>query len=131
MEEYIKASVTNYEAKTVLEKVDISSRMTEVVEQMFQRCYQHQQFEQAIGLAIEARRLDKLKEAITQNADKTLGLLEYSFKITSTVTISREFRREVITELADMYSNFSTIDYVRICECKFLLNDPKGIADLL
>lgn len=131
MEEYIKASVTNYEAKSVLDKVEISSRMQEVWEQMFQRCYAHRQFEQAIGLAIESRRLDKLKEAITQVPERTLSLLQYSFKITTTVTISREFRREVITELAQIYSDFETIDYVRICECKFLLNDPKGIAEIL
>ena len=41
MEEYTKARVTNYEAKSVLDRVEISLRMEEVVEQMFAKCYAH------------------------------------------------------------------------------------------
>ena len=79
-------------------------------------------------MAIESRRLDKLEEAITLNPDRTLQLLKYAFEVCTEVIISREFRREILAKLADIYSRGDNIDYVSICECKFLLNEPKAIA---
>jgi hypothetical protein len=51
-------------------------------------------------------------------------MMRYSFKIASDVVNSREFRKEVITKLADIYATGEVIDYVNVSECKFLLNDP-------
>ena len=40
-------------------------RLEAVVNQMFERCFHDRQYTQAVGIAIETRRLDVLERAIT------------------------------------------------------------------
>ena len=42
----------------------IDPRKIKIVEQVFEYCYQTSDFKQAIGIAIECRRLDRVEEAI-------------------------------------------------------------------
>lgn len=42
----------------------IDPRKVRIVEQVFEYCYQTGDFKQAIGIAIECRRLDRVKQAI-------------------------------------------------------------------
>lgn len=58
------------------------------------RCFNDGQFEQAVGIALEARRLDKLEEAIKKSSDP-VALLTYSLNVCQTLVISREFRQQV------------------------------------
>ena len=60
-----------------------------------------------------------------------IAMMRYSYRVATEVVNSREFRREVITKLADIYSKSDIADYVSICECKFLLNDPANVAMIL
>jgi 26S proteasome regulatory subunit N2 len=43
--------------------------MEAVVDKMFNRCFQDKKFKQAIGVALEARRLDKVQSAIELSGD--------------------------------------------------------------
>ena len=44
------------------------------------RCFADGQFEQAIGVALESRRLDKLEEAV-QRAPDTASTLDYALQV--------------------------------------------------
>lgn len=63
------------------------------VRHMF-RCFQDGQYEQAVGIALEARRLDKLEQTIKAAPDM-VQILTYSLKVCQALVISREFREEV------------------------------------
>jgi 26S proteasome regulatory subunit N2 len=52
-----------------------------VIDKMFKRCLADQQYKQAIGVALECRRLDKVKEAIEQSAEHIEANLGYTFTI--------------------------------------------------
>ena len=58
------------------------------------RCYQDGQYEQAVGLALDVCRLDKLEEAITRSSDQAASLT-YALKTCQQTVINRGFRQEV------------------------------------
>lgn len=57
------------------------------------RCFADGQFEQAVGIALETRRLDKLEEAVHRSPD-TVGILTYALHVCQDLVVSREFRFE-------------------------------------
>ena len=57
------------------------------------RCFTDGQFEQAVGIALETRRLDKLEEAVHRSPD-TVGILTYALRVCQDLVVSREFRFE-------------------------------------
>ena len=58
------------------------------------RCFTDGQYEQAVGIALEARRLDKLEQTIKSSPDM-VKILTYSLQVCQTLVISREFRQQV------------------------------------
>ena len=61
---------------------------------MFQACLDRGEVKQAIGIALEARRVDVLQEAVKRAADKK-QILEYCLEVCMSVIQSREFRNTV------------------------------------
>lgn len=45
----------------------IDSRLEAIVNRMFQRCFQDGQYKQAVGIALETRRMDIFETAIMQS----------------------------------------------------------------
>ena len=58
------------------------------------RCIVDGRYQQAMGMAVECRRLDKLEEAITRS-DNVHGTLSYCINISHSFVNRREYRREV------------------------------------
>lgn len=58
------------------------------------RCFTDGQYEQAIGIALEARRLDKLEEAVSRTPD-TAATLVYALQVCQRMVINRDFRQQV------------------------------------
>ena len=97
IDKYIEKRVAIIDNKE--EGVLIDHKMEQVVERMFERCYDDMQFKQAIGVALESRRIDKVKEAIEQSAreDSMEDILGYTFSITlNTVRSNKRFRTEIL-----------------------------------
>lgn len=63
------------------------------------RCFQDGQYEQAVGIAIEARHLDKLEQTI-KSAPDMVQILTYSLKVCQALVISRDFREQVLHAIA-------------------------------
>ena len=58
------------------------------------RCYQDGQFEQAVGLAMDVRRLDKLEQSITRSSNQA-ATLSYALQACQQTVVNRAFRQEV------------------------------------
>lgn len=81
-----------------------------IIEQLFERCYKQGRYRQVVGIAIEARNLEKLRQAIVRaSQDHTKGkssakddsevgeeLMEYVLEICMGVVQERTLRNEVI-----------------------------------
>jgi hypothetical protein len=72
----------------------VDERLEAIVNKMFDRCYADGKYRQALGIAIESRRLDIVKKSIV-TSDDVPGMLEYGFELCSNVIQQREFRLAV------------------------------------
>lgn len=119
------------EAQASGEEVTIDPRMEYIIEQMFQRCYNDGTFNQAIGVALEGRRLDKVKEVIERASDKA-GILDYTFRLCQQAVGSREFRLSVLEILVELYGRVhGEPDFSNVCQCLQHLDRPQHVAQIL
>lgn len=105
-----------------------------VIDKMFQTCFKDKKFKQAIGIALESRRLDKVKEAMEKSGDAIEEILGYTFSIAKDIIKSKNFRTEVMRLLMIIYQNRNdqgNFDYYKIAQCQYYLNIPEGTASLL
>jgi 26S proteasome regulatory subunit N2 len=114
--------------------VIIDPRMENIIEQMFQRCYSDNCYEQAMGIALDTRRLDKVEEVLTA----ALGsghesILRYTFNLCQSARNipSREFRLSVIDLLVKFYGTLAEPDYANVCYCYQYLDRPTEVAETL
>lgn len=71
----------------------IDPRLQDVVERMFQRCSDDGEYEQAIGIALEARRIDVIENMIERGSPEKL--LPYVQDVCMTLVQNLEFRNQV------------------------------------
>ena len=69
--------VENFQAKETSDVKAVDTRLEDIVNWMFQRCFDDKKFKQAIGIAIETRRLDIVEKAILTSVSwKNLAFLQ-------------------------------------------------------
>ncbi|KAF5287749.1 hypothetical protein FQA39_LY15769 [Lamprigera yunnana] len=108
----------------------IDSRLEAIVNRMFQRCLDDGQYRQALGLALETRRMDIFELAITQS-DDVAAMLSYAFQVAMSLIQNRGFRNSVLRSLVELYRNLAIPDYVNMCQCLIFLDDPLPVAEIL
>ncbi|CAH1133512.1 unnamed protein product [Ceutorhynchus assimilis] len=108
----------------------IDPRLEAIVNRMFQRCLDDGQNRQAMGLALETRRMDIFEASITQ-ADDVIGMLSYAFQVAMSLIQNRGFRNTVLRSLVGLYRGLTTADYVNMCQCLIFLEDPLSVAEIL
>ncbi|KAI8904396.1 armadillo-type protein [Gorgonomyces haynaldii] len=109
--------------------VQIDKNLVQVVQRMFQRCYDSKQYSQAIGIALESYRLDMIEESILKGDQPVL--LASVLDACVTVVQHLAFRNKVLQLLVKLYHNLPKPDYISSSKCLVLLNEPKETADIL
>ncbi|CAL1544748.1 unnamed protein product [Lymnaea stagnalis] len=127
---YTKMRVHNADASNEADKKEIDPRLETVVNRMFQRCLDDKQFKQAVGIALETRRIDIFEKAI-KLADDVQGMLSYAFKVCMSLIQSRSFRNTILRVLTSLYMGLGTPDYINVCQCYIFLDDAQAVADIL
>ena len=112
------------------DKKQIDARLQNVVNRMFQRCFDDHQYKQAVGIALETHRIDIFEKAILESDDVS-GMLSYSVKVCMSLIQNRQFRNEVLRVLVKLYLGLATADYINVCQCLIFLDDPQAVADIL
>lgn len=127
LDQYFELRVKQVEGK---DEVTIDPRLATVVEGMLDRCCEHGQFEQAVGVALEARRLDKLEEVVSRSTAPS-ATLSYALRVCQQLVINREFRQQVLRLVVRLYAGVPDPDYVDICQCLMFLDDAPEVAKIL
>ncbi|CAM9481810.1 unnamed protein product, partial [Ectocarpus sp. 13 AM-2016] len=109
---------------------EMDPRMEGIVERMFERCYADGEYTQAMGIALEAHRLDKVEETIQQASDKPT-LLKYTFDVCQTLVTSRQTRLKVLAILVAMHRLVPQPDHVAVCKCLQFLGEAAQVAEVL
>ncbi|XP_075535921.1 regulatory particle non-ATPase 2 [Dermacentor variabilis] len=112
------------------ESEGIDERLEAIVNRMFQRCFDDKQYRQAVGIALETRRMDMFEKAIVASKEIP-GMLAYSANVAMTLVQNRAFQDEVLRTLVRLYKNLATPDYVNMCQCLIFLDDARSVADVL
>ena len=124
IDRYIKLRQEIVDTKGSQPTVQIDQKMEIVIDKMFKTCFTDKKYKQAIGIALESRRLDKVKEAIECSNEFVEENLAYTFTIAQDIVKSKDFRTEVLTLLLLIYQNRNdsgNFDYYKIAQCQFYL----------
>jgi 26S proteasome regulatory subunit N2 len=125
---YVKQSVQRTEGEP--DDVGRNRNLEVVVNRMFQRCFDDRQFKQAVGIALETRRMDIFEDAILKS-DDVPGMLAYSFRVCLSLIQNRQFRNKVLKALVDLYKRLAVPDYISVCQCLIFLDEPQTVAEIL
>ncbi|ERN01812.1 26S proteasome non-ATPase regulatory subunit 1 homolog A [Amborella trichopoda] len=124
------ASLRTKAAESHEEVAKVDPRLEAIVERMLDKCILDGKFQQAMGMAIECRRLDKLEEAITKS-ESVHGTLAYCISVSHSFVNRREYRREVLRLLVKIYQRLPSPDNLSICQCLMFLDEPEGVVSIL
>uniref|UniRef100_A0A668AUT7 26S proteasome non-ATPase regulatory subunit 1 n=1 Tax=Myripristis murdjan TaxID=586833 RepID=A0A668AUT7_9TELE len=130
IDHYTKLRVENSELPEDEEKKSIDPRLEGIVNKMFLRCLDDHKYKQAIGIALETRRLDIFERTILESNDVG-GLLAYSLKVCMSLMQNKKFRNEVLRVLVKLYMNLEKPDFINVCQCLIFLDDPQAVSDIL
>ncbi|CAF0936152.1 unnamed protein product, partial [Didymodactylos carnosus] len=128
IDKYTKFQVEKFQNEQSSMHVD--QRLENIVNRMFQRCFDDKKYKQAIGIALETRRIDIFEKAIKESSN-TNDILSYAFKITMQLLQNRKFRTVVLQTLVKLYLNLHVPDFINVCQCLIFLDDPDAVADIL
>lgn len=111
----------------------VDSALTDIVERMLQRCVDDSDFNLAIGVALDARRLDVIESIIKSNItkqDEALELINYVLDSSINLVNVREFRNKVLKSLVPLITSLKEPDYFAISKILVQLNDSNLAVDL-
>ncbi|KAL9940157.1 hypothetical protein V8E36_000862 [Tilletia maclaganii] len=100
-----------------------------IVDQMFERCIASGVYRQAVGIALETRRLDVIERVFGESRDR--ALLAYTLDAVMTVVQSLDLRTKVLHLLVKLFQSLPTPDHFSISQCYVYLNAPELAATLL
>lgn len=129
VDQYVEMRVHNEMYPQDLKLIDPS--LEELVERLISNCLAFNEFKQAIGITIEAHRLDTLEMTLKSCGEALQEHLHYA-KRTALKYIGRlEYQRQVLTMVANLAANCPTPDFVFVADCLVAMNDATGCAHLL
>jgi 26S proteasome regulatory subunit N2 len=153
--------VTEPRADAAEAAAPIDPRLCAIVERLFAACFAQGQYRHALGIAIEARRLDVIYTALTHDALAGLATAADAAAVGAAAAalaaarvpvgaaaaappmlahclgacrgggVSRGFRAHVLRLLVTVYTRLPSADYLGMAECLTQLDDAEGVAQLL
>lgn len=125
---YIQQRIALIDAPNDAKPID--PRLEGIVNKMIQRCLDDGQYRQALGIALETRRMDIFEAAISRSEDIN-AMLAYAFQVTMSLIQNRAFRNTVLRCLVKLYRSLAVPDYVNMVQCLIFLEDPLAVAEIL
>ncbi|KAI8818052.1 armadillo-type protein [Fimicolochytrium jonesii] len=129
IDKYIAVRVEQHAADPTTPAPKVDKRLEDVVQRMFQRCFDDGEYKQAVGIALETLRLDILEAAV--NKGDAQSLLSYLLDATMNIVQNLSFRNEVLRLMVKLYRNLPDPDYISISQCLLHLNDAPSCSELL
>jgi 26S proteasome regulatory subunit N2 len=123
----------------------VQKSLQAIVRRVFESCYQVGAYRQVVGIAIEARNLDILREAILRagqdqkqgkkpngaSSTKSEELMEYVLDICMNVVQERCLRTEILGLILDLLNDIPNPDYFAIAKCVVYLNQHSMASNML
>lgn len=112
-------------------------KLQKVVEAMFERCYADGQYSHALGVALEARNVEKVREVLERcpppSSGKGCSTLQYALKAVLKDIESKSFRDNVLEAIAErlhtMSGTLNKSAILSLCMCQQLLHRSEDVAN--
>lgn len=114
-----------------------AASLQSVVERVLAGCIKKGEIHEAIGVAIEAHRLDSVQAAITQGCksdEAKKEALAYCFESAQNLISSRAYRAKVLNLIASIHIDqfpYEKRNYIAVANCYAFTGNAKGVADIL
>lgn len=122
----------------------VKKNLQAVIRRIFESCYEVGAYKQVVGIAVEARNMEVLKEAILRSSQEEKGkgkkatstaatedLMEYVLNICMNVVQERGLRNEILKLILDMLNDIPSPDYFAIARCVVYLNQESMASNML
>eukprot|EP01089_Gocevia_fonbrunei_P014436 TRINITY_DN3953_c0_g2_i1.p1 TRINITY_DN3953_c0_g2~~TRINITY_DN3953_c0_g2_i1.p1 ORF type:complete len:324 (-),score=69.23 TRINITY_DN3953_c0_g2_i1:1-972(-) len=130
IDEYIRQRTEDTIDKDVQMSTVPLKELERIIDSVFEHSYAAGEFKYALGIALEAKRLDRVEEIIRKSEDVPF-MLDYCFKRALKVVISRDFRQKVLAILVRLYRDLNIKDSHSLCAVLIFLDDYKSVAGIL
>eukprot|EP00168_Porphyra_purpurea_P005591 TRINITY_DN1666_c0_g1_i2.p1 TRINITY_DN1666_c0_g1~~TRINITY_DN1666_c0_g1_i2.p1 ORF type:complete len:870 (+),score=264.15 TRINITY_DN1666_c0_g1_i2:279-2888(+) len=120
--------------ESLLPPKQLQAEMKAVFERVVEECISTGRVREAIGVSLDARRLDCVEAAITRGCkepEERADALAYCFSCAQRLLSSRSFRKQVLRLVADLHRKEQTPREVVIANCLAHLSDAGGVAEAL
>jgi 26S proteasome regulatory subunit N2 len=120
----------------------VKKNLQSVIRRIFESCYEIGAYKQVVGIAVEARNMDVLKETILRSSKQESGkgkkttastedLMEYVLDICMNVVQERGLRNEILKLILDLLNDIPSPDYFAIARCVVYLNQESMASSML
>ncbi|KAF2021985.1 26S proteasome regulatory complex, non-ATPase subcomplex, Rpn2/Psmd1 subunit [Aaosphaeria arxii CBS 175.79] len=124
----------------------VQKNLQATIRRIFESCYENGDYKQVVGIAIEARNLDILREAFLRanQEDKRQGkkpatgspsrgeeLMEYVLDICMNVVQERGLRHKILELILELLNDIPNPDYFSIAKCVVYLNQHSLASNLI
>lgn len=124
----------------------VKKNLQTIVQRIFQSCYETGAYKQVVGIAVEARNMDILREAIlrtsqdekkdkskatSQGVGQTEELMEYVLDICMNVVQERGLRNEILKLILGLLNDIPNPDYFAIARCVVYLDQHAMASNML
>ena len=125
--------IQNHQSSPIgIQSHDLDPRLANVIERMFQRCYADGKYFHAVGVALEAHRLNKVEEIVTRcPLGDRHALFSYVLEVIPSVTATCAFRQLVVRTLVTLHPLLPSPDYIFLCSALQYLGASNEVQDLL
>lgn len=128
--------------ESIIQQRGLQKQLAAVIERLFEKCYQEKRYRQVVGIAVEARNLDILKQVILRASrdEKAAGgeatkageeLMDYVLDICMSVVQERSLRNEILRLILDLLNDIPSPDYFAIAKCVVYLDQHSLASDIL
>ncbi|CAI6335943.1 unnamed protein product [Periconia digitata] len=124
----------------------VQKNLQGTIRRIFESCYEQGDYKQVVGIAIEARNLEVLRECFlrasqdekkqgkkpaTGSSSKSEELMEYVLDICMNVVQERGLRNEILKLILDLLNDIPNPDYFSIAKCVVYLNQHSMASNLI
>ena len=139
------AGIAGAHASPMILKRPVQKNLQGVVRRIFESCYASGDYRQVVGIAIEARNLEVLREAILEAAQAGKGkkavspnraqkgeeLMDYVLDICMNVVQERGLRNDILRLILDLLNDIPNPDYFSIAKCVVYLGQHSMASNML
>jgi 26S proteasome regulatory subunit N2 len=139
------AGIAGAHASPMILKRLVQKNLQGVVRRIFESCYASGDYRQVVGIAIEARNLEVLREVILEAANAGKGkkavsptraqkgeeLMDYVLDICMNVVQERVLRNDILRLILDLLNDIPNPDYFSIAKCVVYLGQHSMASNML